>query len=199
MLQNNPRSEREEEALHPVVHGKIREILKASDVRAEQLLEVGGRIDQTSLLLFPEFDNALERYCVNLEDLPKDPSIVGITANANDLSLFEDDYFDLVLSNATLEHDKYFWLTIAEMRRVLRPGGMMLVGVPGYVKQTMKSAEAAIPVLNHHNKRDFYRFSGQARRDVISEGLEQITISVVLTPPRIIGTGRMPAGSLSRR
>lgn len=178
--------------MHPVVHAKIHSILKASNVQADRLLEVGGRIDSTSLLLFPEFDHALERYCVNLEDMPADPRITGITMNANQLDVFDDDYFDLVLSNATLEHDQHFWLTVAEMRRVLRPGGMMLVGIPGYVKHPRRSEEAAIPVLNHHGRRDFYRFSGQAMRAVILEGLDHITINVVLTPPRIIGTGRMP-------
>ena len=176
------------------MYAKIHDILNESDVSAERLGR--RRADySTSLLLFPEFASALERYCVNLEKLPYNPRITGITANANDLGMFADDYFDLVLSNATLEHDKSFWLTVAEMRRVLRPGGMMLVGVPGYVKHPEKSEEASIPVLNHHGRRDFYRFSSQAMRTVILDGLEQVTVSVVLTPPRIIGTGRKPAGA----
>jgi SAM-dependent methyltransferase len=185
--------------MHPVVHSKIHSIQKASDIKADRLLEVGGRIDGTSLLLFPEFSQALERYCVNLEEMPADPRITGITMNANHLDSFEDDHFDLVLCNATLEHDQRFWLTVAEMRRVLRPGGMMLVGVPGYVKHPWESVEAAIPVLNHHGRQDFYRFSGQAMRTVILEGLDQVTIDVVLTPPRIIGTGwKSPARRRTR-
>ena len=48
--------------------------------------------------------------------------------------MFDDESFVLVMSNAVLEHDKHFWLTLAEMKRVTRPGGLMVIGVPGFVK-----------------------------------------------------------------
>ena len=54
-------------------------------------------------------------------------------ANANDMP-FADASFDLVMSVSTLEHDKHFWLSLAEMKRVLRPGGVLAIAVPGYVK-----------------------------------------------------------------
>ena len=60
--------------------------------------------------------------------------IVAVTGNANRMDAFEDEMFDLVLSNATLEHDKHFWLSVAEMHRVLRPGGLLVIGVPGFIK-----------------------------------------------------------------
>jgi SAM-dependent methyltransferase len=43
---------------------------------------------------------------------------------------FEDSTFDLILANQVLEHTKeIFWIT-SEVARVLRPGGLFLVGVP---------------------------------------------------------------------
>ena len=54
---------------------------------------------------------------------------------------------------------------------------------PGYVKHLRQPEEASIPVLNHHGRQDFYRFSGQAMRAVILEGLDHITINVILTSP----------------
>ena len=87
-----------------------------------------------SLLRFPELAGA-ERYCLNLVDMASDGEITAVTGNANDMrGVFEDDRFDLVLCSATLEHDKRFWLTVGEMKRVLKPGGLLIISVPGYVK-----------------------------------------------------------------
>jgi ubiquinone/menaquinone biosynthesis C-methylase UbiE len=46
----------------------------------------------------------------------------SVAGNANDLSMFEDGSVDAVLTNAMLEQHKAFWLTISEVRRVVRPG-----------------------------------------------------------------------------
>ena len=48
--------------------------------------------------------------------------------------LFDSNWFDLILCSATLEHDKRFWRSVSEMRRVLRPGGLLIISVPGYIK-----------------------------------------------------------------
>ena len=37
----------------------------------------------------------------------------------------EDESFDVVISNQMLEHNPYFWITVAEMARVLVEGGLM--------------------------------------------------------------------------
>ena len=42
-----------------------------------------------------------------------------------------DDSFDLCISGQTFEHNPYFWVTFAEMARVLVPGGLALVVAPG--------------------------------------------------------------------
>lgn len=43
---------------------------------------------------------------------------------------FGDDEFDLVVSSSCLEHDPMFWMTFAEMMRVLEPGGFCYLNVP---------------------------------------------------------------------
>lgn len=182
--------------MHPVVHEKFHELLSGADITHARILEVGGRIDGTSLLIFPELEAAAELYCVNREPLPSDDRIIGITANANRLDMFQDNHFDIVLSNATLEHDKRFWLTAAEMRRVLRPGGTMIVGVPGFVGDAMKSGEAAAMILEHHGPGDYYRLSDEAMREVVFDGFDQVELNVILSPPRIIGIGMKPVQSL---
>src|SRR5712664_1709439 len=63
---------RKGEPLHPVVHEKFHDILSGADIKNARILEVGGRIDGTSLLIFPELEAAAELYCVNREPLPSD-------------------------------------------------------------------------------------------------------------------------------
>lgn len=57
----------------------------------------------------------------------------GVTKvlNGHDLSKEFGEEFDIVFCFDTLEHDDKFWLTIEEMKKVLRPGGYLVLGVPG--------------------------------------------------------------------
>jgi SAM-dependent methyltransferase len=43
---------------------------------------------------------------------------------------FADGEFDVIVSTSCLEHDPAFWLSFAEMARVLRPGGFLYVSAP---------------------------------------------------------------------
>jgi SAM-dependent methyltransferase len=43
---------------------------------------------------------------------------------------FPDGFFDLVVSTSCLEHDPMFWLTFAEMARVVKPGGFVYISAP---------------------------------------------------------------------
>lgn len=44
---------------------------------------------------------------------------------------FTAESFDVVVSTEMLEHDQAFWLSLAEMGRVLRPGGHLLLTTRG--------------------------------------------------------------------
>jgi SAM-dependent methyltransferase len=57
----------------------------------------------------------------NVDFVPTDPfSWAELPSNS----------FDVVLSGQTFEHNPYFWITTAEIARVLRPGGMVAVIAP---------------------------------------------------------------------
>jgi SAM-dependent methyltransferase len=176
--------------VRPEVQQEFHRIIRESGVRPRSALEVGGVLGPGSLLRFPELTDA-SRYCLNLTPLRRDKDIEGVRGNANDIP-FEDERFDLVLSNATLEHDKYFWLSLAEMRRVLKPGGMLMIGVPGYVKNPELDHGRSTHTYRVHYRFDYYRFSDQAVREVFFEGMDETTVSVVPRPPRIIGWGWKP-------
>jgi SAM-dependent methyltransferase len=56
----------------------------------------------------------------------------GLNAQEMDLSFLEfaDDAFDMVWCRHALEHSVFPFFTLAEMHRVLRPGGVLYVEVP---------------------------------------------------------------------
>jgi len=124
--------------------------------------------------------------------MPSSDDITAVAGNANDMTLFEDETFDLVLSNATLEHDKHFWLSLAEVRRVLAPGGMLVIGAPGFRKNPERDHGRSTHTYRVHYRFDYYRFSDQAFREVFFEGMEDVHVQSVLEPPRFIGHGFKP-------
>lgn len=56
---------------------------------------------------------------------------VDLVAFADDLP-FEDGTYDVVVSTEMLEHDTRPWRSVAEMARVLKPGGYMILTARGY-------------------------------------------------------------------
>ena len=177
--------------MSPKVKRRFHRIIRRSGIRPRRALEVGGLMGEDSLLRFPELAGA-ERYCLNLVELPSDDQITAVKGNANDMRQFQDDSFDLVVCCSTLEHDKRFWLSVAEMRRVTRPGGLLVICVPGYVKDEERDQGRSTLTYRVHYRFDYYRFSEQAVREVFFEGMERVRVRPMMTPPRLIGHGWKP-------
>ena len=172
-------------------------IIQRTGIRPERALEVGGLMGADSLLRFPELAGS-ERYCLNLVELPSEDGITAVTGNANDMrGVFKDDMFDLIVSSATLEHDKRFWLTVGEIKRVLKPGGLLIISVPGYVKDPERDQGRATHTYRVHYAFDYYRFSEQAVREVFFEGMRGVRVRPVMFPPRIFGHGYKPQRPLN--
>lgn len=56
---------------------------------------------------------------------------VNLVLNAHDIKThFKEGSFDLVCCFDTLEHDEAFWITVENMKWVLKKGGWLLIGVP---------------------------------------------------------------------
>lgn len=176
---------------NPRIQAHFFEIIRRSRLRPTRALDVGGYVNKHSLLISPELEG-VDRYCLNLTNMRTDTPINPVVGNANDMHMFEDDWFDLVVSNATFEHDKYFWRSLAEIRRVTRPGGLVIIGVPGYTKNVRPVVRRGTLTFAVHYKFDYYRFSEQAVREVFFEGMEDVDVRAMLQPPRIIGHGRVP-------
>jgi SAM-dependent methyltransferase len=162
--------------------------------RPESALEVGA--GGWTLLSIPQFDQA-RRVALNLRfdkisaDLEKTEMIVG---NSNQMQ-FADESFDCVLSCSALEHDKYFWRSTREIRRVLKKGGYFVVGVPIYMTLPTDQDHTTVTYARHgiaYNA-DYYRFSEQAVREVFFEEYEEVTDEIIVrrSPnPYLVMAGR---------
>ena len=87
------------------------------------VLEVGATPSSDTLLMLPALAAATERVGINLERASGIGGCPILQVHAHDMGCFEAGRFDVVLCNSVLEHDGKFWLSLAEMRRVAKPGG----------------------------------------------------------------------------
>ena len=181
------------------------------------VLEIGAVASDETLLCLPALAGAKRRVGVNIDGPWRHRDFDIVRGNANALASlpgFDDDSFDTVLCNAVLEHDPFFWRTLAEMKRVTRPGGVIGIGVPGYTKLPLERTAsrlaralgwlgvpaalraplgAATLTLQIHNyPGDYYRFSPQAVAEVFLDGLIDTELHTLMLPPRVIGFGVKP-------
>lgn len=174
------------------------------------VLEIGAVASQDSLLCLEALANVRSKIGIDLSGPSafRDFRILG--ANANDMRCFPDASFDTVLSNSVLEHDPFFWRTLAEVRRVARPGALIAIGVPGFARLSFErvvSGMGRLPIAGrlfsslsastvalqlHHYPADYYRFSARAMEEVLLQHLQDTEVRTLMVPPRIIGVGRMP-------
>ena len=171
-----------------------------------------------TLLCLPSLSKARSKLGINLIGAGQFQDFEILSADANMLSRdspFLDDSFDLVLCNSVLEHDRYFWKTLAQIKRITRPGGVIGIGVPGYLPLLLESKATKIAKMlsrigfsasildplrastltlrTHNYPGDYYRFSPQAVSEVFLEGLVETEIQTLMIPPRVIGFGVKPA------
>lgn len=181
---------------------------------AGDVLEVGAVPSDDSLLCLKALAGAKSKVGVNLEGPAHFRDFEILRADANELSCFPGESFDTVLCNSVLEHDKYFWKSAGEMRRVTRPGGLIVFGVPGFITLPAERTASRLARLlsrlritpslldpldastltlrTHAFPGDYYRFSPQAVREVLLDGLEDTGLHTLMVPPRIIGVGVKP-------
>lgn len=195
--------------MHPAVFQVFNEICATHEVRGA-VLEIGATPDESTLLNLPALSAVTEKIGVNMAGAARFKNFTILGENANDMRCFPDGRFDAVLCNAVLEHDAFFWKTLAEIRRVVRKGGLVVIGTPGFARLEGEAKRrrfwerlgrltgkrdgwpqqhATLTLGIHNFPADYYRFSEQAFRNVFFEGMEQVNICTVLVPPRIIGAG----------
>jgi len=207
--------------VHPRIYKEFERLLDQHPPPGKDVLELGAPPKRTSLLTAVlQRDPTAHCVGINIKIGRKDPSLPYemVKGNANNLSMFGDQSFDAVLTNSMLEHDQAFWLTLAEVRRVLKPGGLFYAGVPAYRnaettsqrmisrlrRSRLRDGAVAGPFLArlsgsrlmstptfmfHSAPHDYWRFSEQAVREVFFEGMDCLALSQVLSPIRIVAVG----------
>jgi|SRR5450756_181579 len=195
--------------MHPEIFQTFENICRTLDLRGS-VLEVGATPDASTLLNLPALAGAPEKIGLNLTGAGRCGTFSIIAGNA--MTCFPDNRFDAVLCNATLEHDKFFLKSLAEIRRVTKPGGAIVIGTPGYgvipfetkvrrllgwlprpLRPSLGGLQVSTLTLFVHNfPGDYYRFSEQTFREVFFEGMQSVVIQSVMSPPRIIGHGIKP-------
>ena len=103
--------------MHPRVYEEFERICSDINVNGS-VLEIGAVPSNQSLLCMKSLRNATEKIGININGPYEFMDFKIYKGNANSRESFEDRRFDVVLCNAMLEHDKYFWKTIAEIKRV---------------------------------------------------------------------------------
>jgi len=199
--------------MHPTIFARFDEICRMAGAGG-RVLELGATPTPDTLLCLPALAGAGLRIGVNLDGPHRYRDFPILKADANDLALFRDGIFDTILCNSMLEHDPFFWRTLAEIKRLARPGALVVIGVPGFaeppatrlrrwlgmlahaplgrsLRRMAETELAATPTLNvHHHAGDFYRFTAQAMREVFFAGYGDVGVETLMQPPRIIGWGR---------
>jgi SAM-dependent methyltransferase len=203
--------------MHHAIFTRFNEICATERVEGD-VLEVGATLSADTLLNLPALRGVRSRTGIDLEQAGNGDGFTIVKGNANAMTGFADASFDAVLCNSMLEHDPLFWLTLGEIRRVARPGALIVIGVPGYgemgevplrrfmralarlpgvpktSRQALRDIRAAAPTLGlHFFPGDYYRFSEAAVRDVLLAGTEGTQTERLMMPPRFIGWGRRKA------
>lgn len=87
-----------------------------------------------------------KKWTYNGLDMKKGNNIDITVENPYDWKEIDNETYDLVISGQAFEHIEYFWLTLEEVKRILKPGGLFFLIVP-----------STGPV--HKNPHDCYRFN----------------------------------------
>lgn len=201
----------------PRVYQEFERICARRGVRGA-VLEVGAIPSDRSLLCMQALSGATEKIGINLDGPCEYKDFRILRGDANCMDCFEDSRFDAVLCNAVLEHDMQFWKAIAEMKRVTKAGGLIVIGAPAYGRR-LPEGRARLPraargislvrkafsqgllfclsrgtltVRVHNAPGDYYRFSAQTFREVFFEGMHSVQVCSVMMPPILIGSGLKP-------
>lgn len=199
--------------MHEQVYKAYEEIFTRYTITGD-VLEIGAIPYDDTLLCLKSLNSARSKIGLNLNGPFSYRDFEIIKGNANKMD-FKNESFDLVICNAMLEHDKYFWKTIEEIKRVTKRNGLIVVGTPGFKEYKTEKflrkfkkvpftwrlrrlklfdtiLTSTLTFMIHDHPGDYYRFSPQAYEDVIFSDMNDVNIISIMTPPRIIGIGSKP-------
>ena len=101
---------------------------------------------------------------------------------------FADDSFDFVYTMGTIEHIDEYRQAVAEVRRVLRPGGQTIIGVPDkwnvFLRPLMVAVLDVFGMYHYSPEKSFG--AGELRRVIEGAGLRVRTRTGILALPGLV-------------
>jgi SAM-dependent methyltransferase len=112
------------------------------------------------------------------------PDLIGAVADVRDLP-FRADSFDAIYSMGTIEHFDETERAVAEMARVLKPGGRAIVGVPNrrdpFLRPLFVTALQAMGLYGYGYEKSYSRCA--LRRMLERAGLQVVAETAILFMP----------------
>jgi SAM-dependent methyltransferase len=160
--------------MHDSVMQWVYQLTRDIDFAGQTVLEVGSLDVNGSVR--PLFANVGSYFGIDFRQGPNVDSVM----NAHDMG-FQDESFDVVISTEMLEHDDEFWVSVKEIGRVLKKGGIMILTARGN------------GFMPHDYPYDFWRFMPASFNKLFNlAGCEVLFIREDWQPghPGVFGLGR---------
>jgi SAM-dependent methyltransferase len=103
--------------------------LETSPKALQSVLDVGSMAHKAQDTYRPLF--AGSRYSFTGLDITEGPNVDLVPQDVFHWAEIPSRSFDVVISGQAFEHNPYFWITLAEVARVLVPGGLVAIVAPG--------------------------------------------------------------------
>lgn len=181
--------------------GREFERLVAAHEAQGPFLEIGFGPPDRAALLQKAFEGQ-ERHAIGYGEAVARDGVAFHPGTPNNMrGQFDDGRFSTVFWNGALVHDSQFWLTLDEIKRVLAPGGVLIVAASDFSRSPGQNGIKVVgPKGNfipnttvtqsvHATRGDFWRISPQAMRKTILNGYKILEIREVMMPSRVLGVG----------
>lgn len=148
--------------MHDFVMNQVGQWVRKYELnKVESVLEVGAQDFNGSVR--PFFDGVGEYIGT---DMQPGKGVDMVVASQELYMKFNPKVFDVVVCLEMLEHDIEFWVTLANINMVLKPGGKLILTARGATKG--KDGRNGESMWEHGYPHDYWRFMPQAVPELMS-------------------------------